>query len=424
MYRSPQWREIFSAVSESLAPDVSGQRPTDRLPSDAITAINRRALARRAFLEPGYEFRPISVHNTELQETKRKYPYFGYVDVEVEGVPPFVMFSNNDDQVAQTYFWYGPNAFESVSLRLWRRLAERSQHVFDVGAFTGVYSLTAARANNKAQVYSLEPIKRTFGRLVVNLQANRLGQKVRAFDMALGDFDGETVMHVFMGYLSLDSGSSLLEKDGKGVAAREHVETRRLDTFVEEHGIPSVDLVKLDVEQAEKMVIAGAERVLGEHRPHLLIEVGTAEGLRDLTDFLSPYGYGFAVIDDLNQTIRLNDLGVHRGVLNVLFSTMPAEEMRAFCMAVTPLPPAHAANKAEQYRAHGHQSDWEHQAFNKLQETAERARRLRRAVGAMRRRDVLGVGAALAGRRGGRSWKVPRAIKAATTGVRRMSKGR
>ncbi len=396
-------------MDDKPTPDVSGQRPTDRLPSEAITATNRRALAKRAFLNPGYEFRPISVHNTELHEVKRKYPYFGYVDVEVEGVPPFVMFSNNDDQVAQTYFWYGPNAFESVSLRLWRRLAERSEYVFDVGAFTGVYSLTAARVNQEAQIYSLEPVKRTFGRLVVNLQANRLGRRVGAFDIALGNFDGETIMHVFMGYLTLDSGSSLLEKDGKAVSAREHVETKRLDTFVEEHGIPSVDLVKLDVEQAEKMVIAGAERVLGIHRPHLLIEVSTPDGLRELIDFLSPYGYGFAVIDDLNQTIRVNDLGAHTGVLNALFSPMPPKELGALCTAVTALPPVHAADSMGKYRTHGFQSDWEQRALNKLQDAAERARRLRRAIDA---------------RCGSRSSRVASAARAATAALRRTRKAR
>ena len=393
------------ALGENPTPDVSGQRPTDRLPSEVITAINARALARRSFVAPGYEFRTVSVHNTELHEIKRKYPYLGYVDVEVEGVPPFVMFSNSDDQVAQVYFWYGPDAFESVSLRLWRRLAERSQHVFDIGAFTGVYSLTAARVNHEAQIYSLEPVKRTFARLVVNLQANRLGRRVKAYDIALGDVDGETIMHVFMGYLSLDSGSSLLEKSGKRVAAREHVETKRLDTFVEEHGIPSVDLAKLDVEQAEKMVIAGAERVLGEHRPHLLIEVSTADGLRDL--ILSPYGYGFAVIDDLNQTIRLNDLGAHEGVLNALFSPMPPDELRAFCMAVTPLPPDHVASSLGKYREHGYQS---YPELNKrLQEAEEWAWRLRRATDAMR---------------GSRSWRVARAIRAAAAGLRRTGTGR
>lgn len=42
------------------------------------------------------------------------------MDAEIEGVCPFLMFSSNDDRVAQTYFFYGADAFESLSLRIWR----------------------------------------------------------------------------------------------------------------------------------------------------------------------------------------------------------------------------------------------------------------------------------------------------------------
>src|SRR3712207_3489738 len=86
-------------------------RPGNRLGSFRLAEANHAALSRRLFLDPGYEFRPVSVHNEHFQVLKRQHPYFGYVDIEVENVPPFLMFSNNDDQVAQTYFWYGPDSF-------------------------------------------------------------------------------------------------------------------------------------------------------------------------------------------------------------------------------------------------------------------------------------------------------------------------
>jgi hypothetical protein len=69
-----------------------------------LAKINSRALANRPFLDGSYEFRPISPRDRSLRKLRRKYPYFGYVDVEIEGVQPFVMFSNDDDEVAQIYF--------------------------------------------------------------------------------------------------------------------------------------------------------------------------------------------------------------------------------------------------------------------------------------------------------------------------------
>lgn len=303
-----------------------------------IEETNAATLAKRPFLERGYKWRPVSTHNKKFQAMKRENPYFGYIDVEVEGVRPFVMFSNNDDRVAQTYFWYGPNAFESLSLRIWREQARRSRHIFDVGAFTGVYTLTAAHANEEAEVYCFEPIKRIFGRLAINLAANRLARRVKPFDVALSDSEGTTTMNVYQGHFLLVSGSSLVSKEGKEVRSREHVDTMRFDSFAEEHEIPGVDLVKIDVEQAETMVIKGMEKTIEAHRPELLVEVLSKEKLYEIMDLLSPHEYSFAVIDDLSQRVRVNDFEAQKGVRNVFFSPKPKAELEGFLSKFGPLP--------------------------------------------------------------------------------------
>ena len=300
---------------------------------------NRVALANRPFLREGYAFRPIQHNNRAFHGLKEAYPYFGYVCAEVEGVPSFVMFSNNDDQVAQTYFWFGPDAFESLSLRVWRELARHSAHVFDIGAFSGVYALTAALANRRAEVHCFEPIRRIYGRLVANLSANGLHGRVKAHNIALDETDGEAIINVFAGrFTNLLTGASLVEKKHRETVGGEPVETLRFDAFVEEHDVPGVDLVKIDVEQAEKQVVAGMEGVLEEHRPHMLVEVISEEGLRDLTGTLSPHGYNFAVINDRTQKAAVNDPGAHGTAYNVLFSPMPEEELRTFCEKIKPLP--------------------------------------------------------------------------------------
>lgn len=321
-------------MDEKRTEDV---RTSQRSPASVrLLNANGRALANRPFLEPGYEFRPASVSSKDFGALKQEYPYFGYVEVEVEGVPPFLMFSNNDDRVAQRYFFYGPNAFESLSLRLWRELASRSSYVFDVGSFTGIYSMVAALANREARVYCFEPAREIFGRLLVNLKVNRLRRQANPFGLALSDTDGQAVFNAFMGYFGLPSGSSLVTKGSKDIVRQEHVETKRLDTFVEEHALPTVDLVKIDVERAEKMVIGGMGGVLERHRPHLIVEVFAADSLRDLVATLSPHGYNFAVIDDKSQEAHVNDFGAHTGSSNVLFSPTPPDGIRELYAAVMP----------------------------------------------------------------------------------------
>jgi hypothetical protein len=144
-------------------------------------------------------------------------------------------------------------------------------------------------------------------------------------------------MNLFQGHLNLSSGSSLLQKGGKEVHQQEHVETVRFDTFVEQHEVPGVDLVKIDVEQAEKMVIEGMPDTLARYQPHLLVEVVLGDNLRPIVDILSPHGYSFAVINEGRQEAAVNDFEVHITTQNVLFSPMPPDELEEFCSSLKPL---------------------------------------------------------------------------------------
>lgn len=305
---------------------------------EELKRANDKALAQRPFLGGDHEFRPISLRDRDLRRLKRKFPYFGYVGVKIEDVDPFVMFSNNDDPVAQVYFWYGPDPFESLSLRIWRELARASANIFDVGSFTGVYTLAATRANPGARVYCFEPIAGSLSRLLVNLAVNPKTDGVRAFKAAVGDADGSAEMNLFNDPQALLSGSSLVPKGNKEVVARERVQTVRLDTFVREQAVDGVDLIKVDVERAESMTVAGMAETLRDFRPHLLVEVFGQETLREIAGMLP--SYSFAVIDDMEQRAHVDEPEIPEGkALNVLFSPKSPDDLRDFCASVKPLPP-------------------------------------------------------------------------------------
>ena len=340
-----------SARSEAVAGSKDGpvkdadegdRRPagpqTDVNHPEELAKANERALAQRPFLAADHEFKPISLRDRDLRRLKRKFPYFGYVGVKIEGIDPFVMFSNNDDPVAQVYFWYGSDPFESLSLRLWRELARTSNRIFDVGSFTGVYTLAATRANPKAQVYCFEPIAGSLSRLLVNLAVNPGTDRVRAFKAAVGDTDGSAEMNLFNDPQALLSGSSLVPKGEKEVVARERVETVRLDTFVRDHAVGGADLIKVDVERAESMVVSGMIETLRDSGPHLLVEVFGADNLREIAGMLP--SYSFAVIDDMEQKAYVDAPEIPEGkALNVLFSPGSSDDLRDLCAFLAPLPP-------------------------------------------------------------------------------------
>ena len=343
--RGVQTSARSEAVADSKEGPVKGGGKRGRRPAEPqkegnypeeLVRANESALAQRPFLDADHEFKPISLRDRDLRRLKRKFPYFGYVGVKIEGIDPFVMFSNNDDPVAQVYFWYGPNPFETLSLRMWRELARTSDRIFDVGTFTGVYTLAATRANPEARVYCFEPIAGSLSRLLVNLAVNPGTEGVSAFKAAVGDTDGLAEMNLFNDPHALLSGSSLVPKGGKEVVAQERVETVRLDTFVRDHAVDGVDLIKVDVERAESMVVSGMVETLQDSRPHLLVEVFGADNLREIAGMLP--SYSFAVIDDMEQKSYVDEPEIPEGkALNVLFSPGSSDDLRDFCASMGPL---------------------------------------------------------------------------------------
>ena len=317
----------------------------ERGASIRLAEHNEAALAARPARDRGRAFSPVSEHSQALHALKRKHRYFGYVEVEIEGTPPFVMFLNDDDQIAYIYFWYGHDAFETHSLRLWTRLARESNVVFDIGAFTGVYTLAAAVSNREASIHSFEPVGLAFSRLLTNLSANRLGKKapgasgakIAASKIAVGDSDGEARINQFRNELTLGTGASLIEKPGKEVQHSENVPQVTVDGCAREAGLEKIDLIKADVEQAELLLVDGMQEVIKEHRPSLMIEVSSERNLQTLADRLGPYGYNFAIIDDQSQSCSINSVSDFSRVCNVLFRAIPESSLKEFCDSVKPL---------------------------------------------------------------------------------------
>lgn len=273
---------------------------------DELAQHNERALAARPFTRDGYRFTPVTGHDPALHELKGQYPYFGYVEVEVSGVRPFTMLSNNDDVVAQVYFWFGPDAYESLSLRVWRRMSREAEVIADVGAYTGLFTLVAAFAAPEAELHAFEPSPDVFTRLVMNLVVNRLGRRVHLHELAASDETGTAVFHGFQQQLSLSTGSSLVHKEGKELAWSRQVSTQRLDAVLDVGSRTMA--VKVDAEEAEHLVVAGLSSLVEESRPRLLVEIAEIDALHHILGTLD--GYSFAVLDDERHVAHVDDAGI------------------------------------------------------------------------------------------------------------------
>lgn len=148
----------------------------------------------------------------------------------------------------------------------------RPQDVFlDIGAYHGIYSVVAAkRLADCGRVFAFEPSPREHKRLRLHLKINAL-QGVTAESLALSAAEAE---QWFFQVLSGDRTRGGLKKANTSDPVSEvSVRTVTLDAFVRRNSLHRVDLIKLDVEGAERDVLAGAKMVFSTLRPALLCEV-------------------------------------------------------------------------------------------------------------------------------------------------------
>ena len=166
----------------------------------------------------------------------------------------------------------------------------------DVGANEGLYSLFASRCvGPSGRVFSFEPSLREFQRLECNIRLNSL-QNVRAVQAALAERPAEMEFSIACAAHAGQNTLGGLVHDVQ-LLRTEKVSARTLDDFTAEAGLDRVDVVKLDVEGAERRVLEGSRRVIRQMRPVILFEAsdgalrGQGSSLAELLEFLRSQDY-------------------------------------------------------------------------------------------------------------------------------------
>lgn len=139
----------------------------------------------------------------------------------------------------------------------------------DIGAHAGYFSLIASdRVGASGRVLAIEPNPRTFELLQRHLSGNRVAN-VRALMCGLAEQAGS--ISLYAPPSRIDYNATVLPR---AEWTRVDVGTRTLDDCVDEWGVDRIDLMKIDVEGAEPLVLAGGRRSLsrGVVR-HAMIEI-------------------------------------------------------------------------------------------------------------------------------------------------------
>lgn len=182
---------------------------------------------------------------------------------------------------------------------------------FDVGANAGLFAISAAKKIGGKGIFAFEPCSSTCDLLKRNLLLNRIAG-VNVVQRALGDSVGDGVMQInSRGKDALNTLGQATHPDSQ-VVGREDVSITTADVLMKEHGIPRVDVMKVDIEGAELMMFRGAQRLLERpDAPLILYESGfLTRGFGyhpvEILWFLDSCGYTFLLLN--SKTGEITDL--------------------------------------------------------------------------------------------------------------------
>jgi FkbM family methyltransferase len=131
------------------------------------------------------------------------------------------------------------------------RLWPECRNIVDAGANIGVFSVWTARRLPQCRILALEPFPDTFARLQHNLQANGLGSRVEAAQLALAAHSGERAMPG----AAQSQRRSLVPEDEPNAAGDVKVRSVTLAELLERYQLKQIDLLKMDIEGSEWEVL-------------------------------------------------------------------------------------------------------------------------------------------------------------------------
>ncbi|MBI5648838.1 MAG: FkbM family methyltransferase [Chloroflexi bacterium] len=184
--------------------------------------------------------------------------------------------------------WLG--SYELDKQLVFERIVLRGSTVFDLGAHVGFYTLLASElVGPLGKVIAFEPVPRNLFYLKMHLRLNHVGNVI-VKEAAVLDKSGITSFEEA-------SNSSMGHITPQG---RLQVQTIALDNLVLDGGIPMPEYMKIDIEGAEFLALAGAKSILAKSHPTIFLATHGSTVHQACCEFLQTLGYRLQSIDGLN----------------------------------------------------------------------------------------------------------------------------
>jgi FkbM family methyltransferase len=142
-----------------------------------------------------------------------------------------------------------------------KRRLRPGMHTIDIGANIGYYALMEARlVGPEGRVYAIEPVPENFQLLKRNVTLNGFEDRVRIFQLAIGDVSGIARMNLS----TFSTRHSFVARPEREQAGILEVPMVSFEDFVakEEVDLERLGLIRMDVEGFEVKIIPGMARTL------------------------------------------------------------------------------------------------------------------------------------------------------------------
>jgi FkbM family methyltransferase len=230
--------------------------------------------------------------------------------------PRFLGYKSKRPWLIQTHFFGGLSLYlrpASTDVRVLRSVFGHKPYeipkdltgsvtsVVDLGAYTGISTLYFAMRYPRAGVLAVEPDTENFECMQRNVELVDIENRVKVIRACVADKRGAKRFS----FEGPNWGRQIVEEEEKGV----EVPCLTINDILEENGLERVDILKIDIEGAEKHIFNSIEK-WNEFVGWILFELHLESmSISDLRLTLAPYGRRIFCksIDPFPQWIELNE---------------------------------------------------------------------------------------------------------------------
>jgi FkbM family methyltransferase len=219
--------------------------------------------------------------------------------------PEGTLLLNKNDAVVSGALALG--AYERAEIALFREVVKEGMTVLDIGANIGYYTLVASALVGEAgRVVSFEPEQTNFFLLQKTVELNNRAN-VSLVCAAASDTEGTSTL-----YLSDENKGKHSMASGDDLRGAQTIQTTTVSIALRSLGIAHVDVIKMDIEGAEPLALAGMRDIIERDKPLVLVEYSPGaihrfnKEPREMLRFFAERGYELSVIDE--RTGRLEQI--------------------------------------------------------------------------------------------------------------------